>query len=114
VGLTKSKHRWDDLDDSNFPDTDPMDSDDDEEDISAAEMHCNNNCYAMETIVVMAMGLKTEDEDMLLVDMTKDPWLTKVHKMTWRLGLVDMKEGILCWVGNGKKPNSNIGFKKML
>jgi hypothetical protein len=32
----------DDLDDSNFPDVDPIDSDNDAKDISSAEMHYNN------------------------------------------------------------------------
>jgi hypothetical protein len=42
------------------------------------EMHYYNNGYAMKTIVAMAMGLKKEDEDMMHVNTTKDPWLTKV------------------------------------
>jgi hypothetical protein len=91
----------DGLDDCNFPDTDPINSDNDAEDISAAETHYNNNGNDMKTIVAMAMGLKKEDEETtMLVNTTKDPWLTKVPKKTWRLGLVDMKEEILCWVGN--------------
>jgi hypothetical protein len=68
-------------------------------------MHYNNNGYAMKTIVAKEMGLKKEDEDTAIrVDTTKDPWLTKVPKKTWRLGLVDMKEEILRQVGNEKPP----------
>jgi hypothetical protein len=86
----------DNLDNSTFPDADPIDS---------GEIHYNNNGYAIKTIVAMAMGLKKEDEPTaILVITTKDPWLTKVPKKTWRLGLVDLKEEILHWVGNGKPP----------
>jgi hypothetical protein len=43
----------DDLDDSNFPDANPINSDNDAEDISAAEMHYNSNGYTMKTILAI-------------------------------------------------------------
>jgi hypothetical protein len=74
----------DNLDDLTFPNADPIDSGDEGEFMSAAEIHYNNNGYVMKTIVAMAMGLKQEDEPTaILVDTTKDPWLTKVPKKTW-------------------------------
>jgi hypothetical protein len=93
-------------DGGSFPDADPPSEPEDDpgDKRTVAETYFNNNGNNMKKIIAMATGLNKENTDVALVDVSKEPWATKVPKKTWKLTMSDLKEEIVRRVGSDEPP----------